>query len=227
MNKNIVIINGSPKADKGSASHFLSNIMIKHINGYGDNVSLINARYSLMNKSLEADYLQISKADAIIFVFPLYIFCLPGILMRYLQDFYRCLDDHSASLSGIKVYACVNCGFPEANINEEAVRVIKSFSIKTGASFRFGIMVGGGGMISSTLHMSYMKKTKNEFYLAISSIANDLESSDMEYIRNTCVNICFPSSLYNFMGGRGWRYTARKNGLKSKDLYKKPYEVSQ
>lgn len=73
-------------------------------------------------------------ADALIFVFPLYIFCLPAILMRFLQDYRRYLTDHTNETGRMLVYAIVNCGFQESDINSEAVRVVRSFSEKSAPS---------------------------------------------------------------------------------------------
>ena len=84
------------------------------------------------------------EADALLIVFPLYFFCLPGMLTQYLDDYAQFIGVKGKTQ---KVYTIVNCGFPEPEINTEAIRVMQSFSRHVGASFRFGIGFGSGGMI--------------------------------------------------------------------------------
>ena len=221
--RNVVIINGSPKITDESFSNLLGCRVTDKLASDKININNINVRTSMKEKATEKDFGLMLQADALVFIFPLYVFCLPGILMRYLQDFNQYRLSLSSTSANAKVYAIVNCGFPESYINEEAVRVIACFSDTIGAKFRFGIMIGGGGMIPSTGQEPYMKRTMIELDDGLSALTCDISDPALLPISNKKVNLYIPTRLYYYMGGRGWKSAIRRNGLKKKDLYRRPY----
>jgi len=222
--KNIILINGSPKTNRNeAASKILIDMAGNKINDDTSNKTFIDVRQSISNKKMDQDYEAMIKADVLIFAFPLYVFCIPGILMRYLEDYYKFYKERKNTNSSPKVYAIVNCGFPEPDINLEAVRVIESFCRHINANFRFGVLIGGGGMLLGAKDAPFMKKTMNELNEAFSAIEQDIKSTEIETINNFSIKMNFPRRLYMFAGDKGWIMTAKKNGLKKKDLYRKPY----
>lgn len=221
--KSVVIISASPKLSEKSVSDWLASRAESLIKSDSITVTQINVRNSMISKKIEQDYEKLLASDALIFIFPLYFFCLPGLLMRYLQDFYSYFLAHPQSSRIKMVFTVVNCGFPEADINEEAVRVIKSFSGKINAHFRFGLMIGGGGMLLNTEGAPFMKKTMAAVDTAFSQMKEDLLTDNYKPLNNFEAKVNFPRRLYYFMGGRGWISYARKNGLRKKDLYARPY----
>lgn len=234
--KLVVIINASPKVKTNpSVSGYLSGLQESYMEASGIDIHHINVRESLSSKDTDKNFEIMRKADAIIFNFPLYIFCLPGMLMRFLQDYVTYRKDGpaagttaeaSAVFSGKsvqKIYAVVNCGFPEAYINEEAVNVIKSFSRKIGAMFRFGVLLGSGGMIIGNLDYPVMKTMKAGLEEAFQTLADDILKEGQDSIENKSYEANFPRRLYLFMGNRFWYSEAKKNGLKKKALYQRPY----
>jgi hypothetical protein len=220
--KNIVLINGSPKVNETSTSKFLAEALGARIDPATANQSFINIRQSISRHRTEQDFATISKADTIIIAFPLYIFCLPGILIRFLEDYYNFYLENGR-VENTKVYAIVNCGFPEPGINLEAVRVIRSFCRHIKADFRFGILIGGGGMLLEARDAPFMRKTIKELEQAFASIVEDIAGDALQAMDNINIAMNFPRRLYFFMGHRGWVSLARKNGLKKKDLYRRPY----
>ncbi len=221
---NIVFISASPKMNREeSSSSLLAQMAGNVLKGPGITHTFIDVRQSITKNQTHKDFEILAKADVVIIVFPLYIFCLPGILMRFLEDYSHYDVEHNNSRSP-KIYAVVNCGFPEPGINLEAVRVIKSFSRHIHAHFRFGILIGGGGMLLEAKDASFMKKNFRHLNQAFSKIARDLQNDNLEEAENINISMNFPRWLYLFLGNRNWLSLARKNGLKKKDLYRKPYE---
>jgi hypothetical protein len=222
--KNIALIDGSPKINEKSVSKYLADIVAKLIGDIADK-TYINIRQSFMKQQTVDAFKFLLKADAIIITFPLYIFCLPGILMRFLQDYQQFLLESGKTLTNKKVYAIVNCGFPEPEICLEAVRVIKSFCQHTNAQFRFGILIGGGGMLVGAEKAFFMKKIFRKLNDALLTIAKDIQGNDPGIINNVEIAAMpFPRKLINLMmNSFGWPSMARKNGLSIKDLYRKPY----
>lgn len=221
--KEIVLISASPKTTEKSVSEWLASFGEQQMKEERVSINRIHVRKSISKSRTEPDFETMLHADALVFIFPLYIFCLPGMLMRFLQDFYQYYTEHKDEARKPKVYAAVNCGFPECDINMEAVRVIQSFSEKIGASFRFGILIGGGPMVCEAKDAPFMKKILTELGSAFSQIKEDVLDHTRQSVQNIDIAVSFPRKLYFFMGGRGWISSARKNGLKKKDLYRRPY----
>jgi multimeric flavodoxin WrbA len=214
-NKKIVIVNGSPRADGTTTSAFLSGLAEKKLASEGWQVKQVNVRKSLKGDT-QPDFAAMRGADALLFVFPLYFFCVPGILMRFLQDYASYCADNPGEAAQ-KIYAAVNCGFPEPEINMEAVRVIESFSRHTGAEFGFGLCIGCGPMIMQANNAPFMKSLFAGLDGAFLRMAKG-EGGD-----NLMLAPRFPRRLYYMAGNMGWGQMAKTNKLKKKELYRKPY----
>jgi hypothetical protein len=221
--KNIVFMNGSPKVNEEAVSKYIVQAMGNLFDSDTANKTFINVRESIMNHKTHEDFETLSHADAIIIAFPLYIFCLPGVLMRFLEDYDHFFIENKIGSRNAKVYCIVNCGFPEPDINLEAVRVIRSFSGHIHAKFRFGVLIGGGGMLLGAKDAPFMKKTMRSINDAFSSIVKDIQSEDSDRTSNFSIAMNVSKRFYFFMGNKGWVWSARKNGLKKADLYRKTY----
>ena len=221
--KEIILISGSPRITDDSTSSSLAREVEAAFQAESARITHINVRKSLQKGATDADFAAMRRADAWVILFPLYIFCLPGMLMRFLQDYEQYAIKHPDGARAVKVYAVVNCGFPEAYINEEAVRVIEFFASKVGGDFRFSVMIGGGPMVISAKDAPFMKKMRSALDGAFSKIKDDILGGERKPAQNVSISLKFPRRLYYFMGDQGWFYSARKNGLKRKDLYRRPY----
>lgn len=221
--KKFVIINGSPKTSTRSVSGALAAQAADLFRTKGIETSVISARHSQNTGANESSFADMRGADGLLFVFPLYYFCVPSLLMRFMQDYADSLAASGGPSKPQQVCAVVNCGFPEPDINEEAVRVIQSFSRHISASFRFGVLLGCGGMIAEAKDAPFMKKAVQQMDQAFSQMAQDVLDGNEAARSNVSIAIKVPRKLYYFMGNRGWFSLARGNKLKKKDLYARPY----
>ena len=177
-----------------------------------------------MQHEPEAAFEKIRNADAVVLAFPLYIYCLPGLLIRFLQEYETFLKTSNRKQNAANVYAVVNCGFPEPYINEEAVGVIKSFCRQTGMNFRSSVLIGGGVMITKATKAPPVKKVLKEIDAAFSAAAKDMQESPLRQPpEDTQIKIGFPDKLFFFAGGINWKMQAKHNGLKVEDIYRRPY----
>ncbi|KGK86278.1 flavodoxin [Desulfosporosinus sp. HMP52] len=226
--KNVVLVSASPKINEQSVSKEFLEMLGSQINAQLLSKTFIDVRKSFSSYNLTEDFENLAKADAIIISFPLYYFCLPGMLTRFLVDYHNYYTASGKVKKHVKVYAMVNCGFPEPEINLEAVRVIKSFSQHLNAEFRFGVLIGGGPMMIAAKEAPFMKKAVQKLNSAFTSIAADIQAENSTPMDAIYIGVNYPllRRIYYFMGGRGWITLARKNGLKKKDLYKKPYRLN-
>ena len=218
----IVLVSASPKTDQDWAvSAYLSKRSESFLLDDNTDVSIIPVRYTLLHHDTAKAYAELSQADVIILVFPLYFFCMPAMLTRFMQDFavQYPASDHKAS-----VYAIVNCGFPEPEINREAMRVVECFAHKTGRFFGGGVMVGCGGMLLAAKDAPFMRPVFEQIDAMLLRVKHDYSSSMPVEAKVASVSVKFPRALYFVAGNAGWKSMARKNHLKPKDMYQKPYE---
>ena len=220
--KRIVILSASPKVDQSTA---VSSLLAKHgerlLIDEQIEVQTIPVRQALLHHETAQAYASMASAYAIIVIFPLYFFCMPAMLTRFLQDYVSAYPQPSACA---KVYAIINCGFPEPEINREAVRVIDCFARRAGFVFGGGVMVGCGGMIFAAMDAPFMRPVfaaLDRLYLQAKA-GLLLGSADEPEIISVAAK--FPRALYFCGGNAGWKSTARMNNLTKKDLFRKPYE---
>lgn len=220
--KKIVLISGSPRLEEKTASSgFIERVAAALPGGYEK--KFVNVRKSLKDGP-ETDYAAISEADAVVFVFPLYYFCLPGLLMRYLEDYEKYFRGQGGRKMSAKVYAIVNCGFPEPWINSEAAGVMRCFCRRVGADFRFAVLVGSGPMLDVAAGAPPVKKVFQKFDAAIVDMVADIGGEKPAAPCDVLIEMHFPRRLYFFMGNMNWRREIKKNGLKKDDLYRRPLQ---
>jgi hypothetical protein len=222
--RKLVIINGSPKPDSNpSVSEYLSSLAETRVSNDEIRIERFSARKTVLGGATEA-YSAMLESDAILFIFPLYFFCLPGQLSRFLQDYAAFAMAQNNGGKSPRIYAMINCGFPEDEINGDALRVIESFSRAIGAQYRFGLMIGGGGMILGAKDAPFMKGFMGTIDEYLSLVKDDiLNQQDPVHLTMRAV-VKFPRKIYFVMGNLGWKMQAKKNGLKPRDLYKRPYQ---
>lgn len=224
--KHVAVIAASPKTTGSSVSGLLASQAGDILKDDSLDVRIFSVRESIAKKQTSEAYDFMAAADALLIIFPLYIFCMPGLLTRFLQDYHTYVKALPKNVKKPLVYTVVNCGFPEPGINEEAVRVIRSFSEKVGAEFRFGVMIGGGGMLDGAQGAPMVKKLMADIDGAFSRMKDEIISNQHGSSENVITCAKFPKRLYYFMGGIGWNSSARKNGLKKKDLFARPYSAA-
>jgi hypothetical protein len=218
--KKLVILSASPKKGEPSVSAMLSELSKDRLDRNDLQAEIIDVSKALSH--CEAAFESMRTADALLIIFPLYIFCMPGMLTRFLEDYAASVGQKR---TGQKIYTVVNCGFPEPDINEEAIRVIKSFSHHIGAEFRFGVGFGCGGMVLGAKDAPFMKKAMEALYGAVDRMTADILHDIQPPTDTVNISVSFPKWMYFFGGNFGWKQLAKKNGLKKRDLYRTPYRA--
>lgn len=221
-NKRIVLVSASPKVDQDWAvSAFLAKRGEALLQNEEIEVITIPVRHALMHHETTQAFELLQQADALVLIFPLYFFCLPGMLTRFLQDF---AANYPKAETNAPVYAIVNCGFPEPEINLEAMRVVEQFAIQTGREFGGGVMIGCGGMVIVAKDAPFMRETFAQIDRLFVQIKENMMDQNQIHPMISLVAPKFPRQLYFIGGNAGWHSMARKNHVKQRDLYRKPYQ---
>lgn len=216
--KKISFINGSPKGNNSLTYKLLNQL--GNIIDY--EINLINVNFK--GKYGEEVFENLANSHAIVIAFPLYIYCLPGVLLDFIQQFYEYSKKSDINEKRIRVYAIVNCGFPEPQINEEAINVIRNFCNRTGIDFRFAVSIGGGGFINATKNIFIFKKDSSNINNALKQIKSDIYGKrNKDNSDNIMIKPFLPKALILFIAGKSWYFLSKKNGLRKDELFNKPY----
>ena len=219
--KQIALVSASPKVEQEWAvSALLTKRGEEKLTRDSLAVTTIPVRHAMLHHETDSAFASLQDADAIVLVFPLYFFCMPAMLTRFLQDFAAAKPKAAKDCA---VYALVNCGFPEPEINLEAMRVVEQFALQTGRVFCGGVMIGCGGMILGAQGAPFMRDVMGQIDALFARVDADLMQASLVEPKIVATAPKFPRKLYFLAGNAGWRSTARKNHLKQKDLYKAPY----
>lgn len=205
----IALINGSPKFKDSASGIILNSIKPK----LKDNII---EEYAFRTREISDDDLEkISKCNVILFTFPLYVDGIPSHLLRclYQMEKYFSLNKNN----DIYVYTIVNIGFYEGKQAAIAIEMMNNWAEKTGLKWGQGIGIGGGGMMSMISNSTDSKGTMKDVHIALTALAENIltcKTADEIY---TLPGI--PRIIYKIGGDMGWRQSAKKNGLTTKDLF--------
>ncbi|NFN85653.1 flavodoxin [Clostridium sporogenes] len=215
---NLCIINGSPKKEKSN-----SNYLIKELTSLLDN-NIKTKEYYIDELMKDSNLLEdVISFNKIIFTSPLYADCLPSTMLNFMIYFEEFLKDKKDL--NIDIYCLINCGFLEGTQNNLAIDILKNYCKKIGLNWKFGVGIGGGEFMVSSKNMPLNCKMKMPVYNAFLDLKKDIENSNNN-INNSeaiLVNAKMPKFIFKLAGNISWKVTAKKNNLKSKDLYRRIY----
>ncbi len=223
--KKILYLNGSPREKNSSNSYQILKDIASFLEdeniSYGEPDILTLPRSYIV--SGDEFFEKMDSADIWILALPLYIDTLPGHLSFWLKRY----EEHRKELKAekkIKVYAFINCGFPEAVQNRDALKIMEIYCRKNRLNWRFGIGLGMGEAYKQMKGIPLRSPLKRDILKSFRTLAADIENDNESEIENMFVSVRFPSLLYRLMGTAGWIQRGRKNGLKKKNLYACPYQ---
>ena len=155
-----VFINGSPKKRFSASGYFgkLQSIFIR-----GQKFFLRLRTKSDHKKIFE----QITDADSVIFLLPLYVDCVPSHILSFLREMERFCKEHKMEL---KIYAIANNGFIEGTQNAALFRVMENFCTRSDLLWCGGIGIGGGVMFNALKVVSMIECGIFLFSVLISGI---------------------------------------------------------
>jgi hypothetical protein len=172
--KTICLVNGSLRGKKASSLAFLGDVESR-LPATEYAVKTVTVKAKVRGGYPVETLRELATADALVLVFPLYTYALPGALMRLLEDYCSYVESGNEYNRGAKVYAVVNCGFPKPVIFRECTRTLKNFSRRLSLDWRFAICISGGPVVVMTRRVPLLDlKLKRAF----AAMAADLESGE-------------------------------------------------
>ena len=204
--KNVCLINGSPRGNKAVSCTFLKDFSQKK--GGKVNLTLyqtgLNPDSPAKPEILEA----IHNSDGVLVSFPLYAYTLPGALTKLLLDYLEQYNGAEAEAAP-KVYAMINCGFPDPASNREALRVMELFCLQAGLNWRFGAAIGGGLIVAGTRNVPIINAKLKLFYRRI---IKDLYNPNSRQPDNMTVKPVIPKKIMIKIKDSDWakKYMSKK-----------------
>ncbi len=223
--KEVMLIVGSPRKER-STSHSLGNYLVQKLGKQGW-VSRTIYSHDIYNDEnlLNKMFQEIDKSDLIILAAPLYIDSIPAPVIKVLQEInnYR-RKVRNASQPDFLII--INCGFPEAEQNNTAIKMYKEFSDSAGFKWLGGLSMGMGGAVNGKPLLKaggMVRNIRKALDLTAASIV--VGESIPEEAFTLMSKKLIPKWLYLFIGNSSWKRQAKMYGAKDK-LYDRPYIVS-
>ncbi len=190
--KNICLVNGSLRGKKSSSLEFLKDIDLRLPDSeYNKTILTVKAR--LTGNYPEDILKRMAYADAIVLIFPLHNYGLPGALMRLLEDYYRYIKAGNNYNINAQVYMVTNCAFPRPReTTGEAIRVIRNFCSRLSLNWRFAICIGTGPVVVMTKKIPFLYPKLKKAYAALVS---DVRGADNVVRDDYMIRPIIPESI--------------------------------
>ena len=215
-NNNALLLIGSPKGPL-STSATLGKNLISGLEKFDFSAEEIYI-YKLIKKEDKQKelLLKIDRAELIILAFPLYVDCLPSGVIKALEliSDYRKLQDNPKKQ---RFAVIINCGFPEAEHNNTAIRICRIFSREVGFEWMGALKIGmGGGLGGKTLEErgGMVRNIVSGFKIAAKALAQGKQIPEEAF--ELVSKPMMPRKMYTSMGNLGWNIQAKQFGVRKK-----------
>jgi hypothetical protein len=171
--KTVCLLNGSLRGEKAASLAFL-NVVAPKLRAAGFAVQRITVQAGGGGYASRESLGVMAGADAVVAAFPLFSYTLPGGLTAFLEDFASAVRGGGLRCTRAKVFAIINCGFPEPWIMKEAVRVVRNFCARLGLDYRFSVAIASGPVTVLTMKVPFVNpRLKRAFARIVEDIARD------------------------------------------------------
>jgi hypothetical protein len=207
-----LLLVGSPRKGK-SASETLGAYLMGRLETHEVETQKLYV-YPALRSETKMDSLvaAAAAADLVIISAPLYVDSLPAAVTELLEVLHRRLDDHARPAEQ-RLVAISNSGFPEAEQNEIALRIYRSFAHQAGFSWAGGLALGAGEAIKGKpLHESGGMAQNVIAALDLAAEALSAGKAVPQEAVDLMAEPLVPAWMYRMMGNLGWRFQAFQRG---------------
>ena len=220
-----VLLIGSPRGKK-SASLALGERLLDGLDSRGVTTEIFTVPWALESEQKAAAMFDAaSKADIVVFAFPLYVDQLPAPVIWALERIGE-RRSQRRSESTPWLAALVQCGFPETHQNLPALEIMRRFAELAGFHWAGGLAMGMGGAVAGRRPGERDGMLRNVFQGIDMAAAALAEHRPIPQEAAALLGRkLMPRWLYVLMANFGWRRQARKHAKTKRakiDLYARP-----
>jgi hypothetical protein len=211
MMKALLLV-GSPRRGK-SASETLGAYLLDRLEAHGADSQKLYVYPALRSETrLDALITAAAEADLVIFSAPLYVDSLPAAVTELLEILRRRLDDHTRPPEQ-RLVGISNCGFPEPEQNDVALRIYRCFARQSGFTWAGGLALGGGEPIKGKPLVESGGMVRNVI-AALDLTAHALINGDSvpQQAVDLMAEPLIPPWIYRAMGNLGWHVQGVQHG---------------
>ena len=205
----ITLLNGSMRNIKGNSAK-LARSLRGRMSKDSEIVDLKQYLYDL-----PALVGKLESSEVIILCVPLYVDGLPSQVIRLMESFQRSYSDGTK-----RIYVLANMGLYESRQLVNLFAAVRQWCSKMGFAYCGGLGVSAGellGVLIEALPFAFGPAKKVFEGLNLLACAVDSGQAAEEIYAEP---YHFPRSLYIHIANTNWSRTAKKNGIRPKDLYR-------
>ncbi len=216
MDKNVLIVIGSPRSQRSNSDVISNNLVNKLINK-NMNFSKIYLEKIINENGTIID--NINKLDVIILISPIYENSLPSMVLKFFETINE--NKNRMTTKSRKMFVITNSGFPEIEASKSAITTCSLFARNMNFKWLGGITIAPGTLIDG----GKLGKTYKKLISALNLIAEDL-CSDREISKEVfeLTSKPFMSPIIYRLGGRIIQNKAIKN-IGKDTFFAKPLEI--
>ncbi|MFP4020287.1 MAG: NAD(P)H-dependent oxidoreductase [Halanaerobium sp.] len=227
--KKAILLIGSPKGIESSSAS-LGTYLLNKLEKYDIETEILQLYSEIANQIKEKMFLdKIEEADFLVLAAPLYVDTLPAKVIKALTliaENRKKINRDNLDYGKLKSFAViVNCGFPESEQNETALKIYQEFARKAKLKYLGGIAIGMGGAVSGK-SLSEMGGMAKDLLEGLDQAADDIVRNrglSDSLIEKTSKPLISQKWLYTLVGNFNWRFQALKNGVYMK-INDRPYK---
>jgi multimeric flavodoxin WrbA len=193
MDKNILIIIGSPRSKRSNSDVISNSLKYKLVN---KNLSCSKIYLGKMINEKNTIIDEVNKSDEIILISPIYENSVPSIGLEFFETIFENKD--RLINKNRKLFVITNSGFPEVEAGECAITTCSLFARNMNFKWLGGINVAPGTLIDG----GELGKTYKKLILALNIIAENI-SNDKEISKEVFKLVSKPfisPLIYRFAG---------------------------
>ncbi len=205
-----LLLNCSLKGDKANSKKFLKHLA----NGIKGDREIVNLSQYVNDMDELAKI--VAGAGVIVLGIPLYVDGIPSSTLRFMElvEELKITDDK-------KIYVVCNNGFYESQQNKNLISMVRTWCQRCGYKYCGSVSIGAGELTGPKIKAGAKgkgpaKNVASSLNRLAKAINADISAEDLLAEPNNV-----PRSLYMFMGNLGMRMTAKTNGVRRKDFYKR------
>jgi hypothetical protein len=216
---NIALINGSSKTGAKSNSGILLDFLKRKLEPQNRIFEYNIARKPLENGQIA----ELCGMDTVVLGFPLYCDAPPSHLLQMMVQTEDYVRSNTARKADICLYAVANNGFYEGKQNRIALDIVKNWCGRIGFNYGQGIGQGAGEMLAYIENVPLGRGPLKNLGKALDELTKNIQNRQRG--ENIFISPNFPYICWKFMATNVfWNSQAKKNGLKKKDIMRRPEE---